>query len=156
MIKTIEKLGVLAESISNFNNVNLDVYECAHIVNLVGGDVDKAIEWFNSENFNYGTASEVIVVSGDKFNSFDIANKIFHWAVTEICGLCHHKGVNINGGLLEKKLHHAFRCSDNFNMSINNALTVVLIEYASLFNINITASVGEYRHNTYIVMMAEC
>lgn len=104
MMENIKNLGELAEMLSAGNSgkcaENLDIYELAHIVQMVGG-INHALETFNSDEFWYGRNTDVMIFDDETLGSFEVVNEIFEWVAGEIVTTRLHMDRHVGGKAYE-------------------------------------------------------
>lgn len=128
-MENIKNLGLLAEMLSAGNSgkcaENLDIYELAHIVQMVGG-INHALETFNSEEFWYGRNTDVLIFDDDEsLGSFEVVNEILSWIANEIVTTRLHMDRHCN----EKAYEGSIDISNNEEEEIEKLKSKLMFDY---------------------------
>ena len=165
MLKTIEKLGYLADKIEDFcGDIEVDVHEAAFIANMFGG-VDNAMCHFECGAYMF-------VSKNCNATSFENVNEIFDFFADEIVNLRFLYEERNIGILRNKKIYDCEREKDKlikqmlFEFNGDESSIMKIVEkYCNIYfdsesldylsSINVSYHAGNYRNKRFVIVCLE-
>lgn len=165
MLKTIEKLGYLANKIENCcGGIEVDVHEAAFIANMFGS-VENAICYFECGAYMF-------VSKNCNATSFENVNEIFDFFADEIVNLRFLYEERNIGILRNKKIYDCEREKDTLKKRMlfefngdESSIMKIVEKYCNVYfdsesldylsSINVSYHAGNYRNKRFIIVSLE-